>query len=191
MFYPSRPVPKHYFDHNCGRTELIRGVGTVSGKTQRTFFKGWAAFIRIAHSHGSKLHFEANVSKLPVTIYLNTDGDVRKLEPGRSASLKGVNIAAVVPANVSKDIVAAGKMDPSLFQQRMETVGASVLLEPLAAGKKWSTSESVPPTLKQTASGRFLLPQTTSPPVPLKTTPSGRLYAGGEARAVRQPSFDE
>ena len=140
VFYPSRPVPKHYFDHNFGRSELIRGVGTVSGKTQRTFFKGWAAFVRMAHSHGADLYFEANVSKLPVAIYLNAGGAVSKLEAGRSASLKGINVAAVVPRDVSKETVDEGQMDPALFQQRMEQVGASTILEPLAAGARLPTT---------------------------------------------------
>ena len=127
VIFPSRPVPHHYFMRNGGRSELVRGVGTPAGKSQRTYYKAWASFIHMGDKLAADFHFLANVEKLPVSVlYLDPSNVICRLMPGDSTGFKGKAACAVPEFN---DTIGPGyQMSLDQFQQRADKVGASVRL---------------------------------------------------------------
>ena len=61
-FLPREDVAQHRYTRNGGISELCRDVG---GPNVKKFFGGWLSFVKMAHSHGGKLAFLANLPKQP------------------------------------------------------------------------------------------------------------------------------
>ena len=94
-FTPTVPVSQYKMTHNCGRSELARGVSTP-----KSFYSGWLQFVTLAYKTGAApVKFAQQVPGRGVLLSaVDSESLVRKCSCGGTLSLKDVEAAAVTNA---------------------------------------------------------------------------------------------
>lgn len=120
-FTPTIPVSAYKMTHNCGRSEIARGVSTP-----KSFYTGWMQFITVAYKTGAApVNFSQDAPNRGVLLSaVNGESLVRKCSCGQTLSLKDVEAVAVTGAGTTGFDVKY--FDRTQFELLGNTLGCAI-----------------------------------------------------------------
>ena len=139
FFETEDAVPEFKLNSNCGRTDIIKGVG---GPNPRKYYEGWSQFVKLAQGWTGDFTHLANKDAKPVALYITDENiKVTRVKLDEPIDLSEVVCVAIVP----KDCLAYSgvtKLELGMFKVNAKNAnGVS-----LDIGAASSPTRSAPPS---------------------------------------------